>query len=205
MRFWNTIKSNYPLKISAGVFAVFIWFYVALQNEYQTSIKMPINFELPDEASFVAETPHNEAIIDIKGKGSEILRLRFWSGRAIKYRIETKRGWTRVNLDKEDVSLPSWSEVSATSIEPKAFLVRVDKMVEKKLPVKPLIEPSINARVEPESVECRGGMDALKGIKSINTELVAVDTMNLPERVKVQLAPPQYITCNPTYVTIYFE
>lgn len=205
MKFWNLIRANYPLKISAGVFAVLIWSYVALQKEYQTTINVPVVFSLPNENSFVAETQQDEVVLGIKGKGSEILILRLLGRSKVHYKLDIDRGWTRVSLNEHDVSLAPWAEVSITSIEPSTFRVRVDRMIKKRLPVKPVIEPPVDVRVEPESIICRGGMDTFEGIRHIRTNLVAVDTMNLPENLNVKLDPPPLITCDPSYVTIYFE
>ena len=205
MKFWDIVKVNYPLKIAAGVLAVLIWSYVALQNEYQTTVNVPVIFNLTDEDLFVAETPHDKVVLDLKGKGSEILRLRLWGRIEVNYKLDADRGWTRVTLNKHDVSLAPWAEVSIISIEPAAFLVRVDRIVERTLLVKPVIEPDINVRVEPESIKAKGGMERFKEIREIKTELVAVDTMNLPKSLKVRLDTPIDITCTLPYVTIYFE
>ncbi|MDO9574919.1 MAG: hypothetical protein Q7J55_00135 [bacterium] len=204
-RIWKAIQSNFPLKLSAGILALLIWLYVVLQNEYQINFKVPLLFETKNDSVFVAETPLKEVILTVKGKGVDILRLRFWGRPTINYRLETDGGWTRVNIGEKNVFFPPWSDVSIISIGCKPFLVRVDKLVEKYLPVLPVIEPTIkDIKVLPESIRCRGGMETFKKIKHIYTKAVAVDTTQLPARKKISLDLPPDIICDPTFVVLYF-
>lgn len=205
-RIWKAISANYSLKISAGVLALLIWFYVVLQNEYQIDLTVPINFQIENDSAYVAETPQNDAVLNIKGKGGAILRLKFWGRLSIDYPLESARGWTRVSIDQNDISLPPWADITLLSIETKPFLVRIDKMIEKILPVIPVVEPTVkNIKIEPDSILCRGGIETFKEIKYIHTRPVAVDTIKLPPRKKAYLDIPPDITCDPTFVMLYFN
>ncbi|OYD13788.1 hypothetical protein CH333_10025 [candidate division WOR-3 bacterium JGI_Cruoil_03_44_89] len=206
-RIWKAIRANLPLKISAGVLALLIWLYVVLQNEYQINLKVPLVFETKNDSSFVAETAleKEEVGLTVRGKGADILRLRFWGRPTINYILDTDRGWIRVTIGKNNISFPPWSDVSVVSIECKPFLVRVDKMVQRYLTVLPVIEPAvIEARAVPESVKCSGGIEIFKNIKNIYTKPVAVDTTQLPARMKASLDLPPDITCDHTSVILYF-
>ncbi len=202
---WKVIRTNFSLKISAVILALLVWFYVALQNEHQIDIKVPLVFETESRDTFVAEAPVKEAVLTIRGKGADILRLRFWGRPTINYRLEIDRGWARVNIEKSNISLPPWSDISVVSIECKPFLARVDKMVERYLPVLPVVEPVIkDIKVVPESIRCSGGIETFKKIKYIHTKPVAVNTTQLPTSMKVSLELPPDISCDPTSVILYF-
>lgn len=204
-RLWKAIRINFPLKVSAAILALLVWFYVVLQNEYQIDIKVPLVFKTENHNAFVAEAPVKEAVLTIKGKGADILRLQFWGRPTINYRLEIDRGWARVNIEKNNISLPPWSNASVVSIECKPFLVRVDKMIERYLPVLPVVEPVIkDIKVVPESVRCRAGIETFKKTKYIHTKPVAVNTTQLPANVKVSLDLPPDISCDPTSVILYF-
>jgi hypothetical protein len=68
-----------------------------------------------------------------------------------------------------------------------------------------VVEPAVKTiRAVPESVRCSGGIETFKKIKYIHTKPVAVDTTQLPARIKVSLELSPEITCDPTSVTLYF-
>ncbi len=204
-RIWKVISANYPLKISAGVLALLIWFYVVLQKEFQIHLSVPIKYQIENDSAFVAEAPQNAAILNIRGKGGAILRMKFWGRLAINYPLEDSRGWTRVSIGESDISFPPWADVSLVSIETKPFLVRIDKMIERKLPVIPVVEPIFNnVEISPDSVLCKGGLEIFKEVKYIRTEPVAVDTIKLPKSKRAYLDIPPDVTCDPSYVTLYF-
>ncbi len=203
-KIWKAISANYSLKLYALVLALLIWFYVVLQNEYQINLVVPIDFQLENDSAFVAEPISNKAILNVKGKGGAILRLKFWGRLSINYTLESNRGWTRVNIGQNDISFPPWSDVSLLSIETKPFLVRIDKIIEENLPVVPIVEPTVkNIKVVPDSVRCKGGMEVFKEVKYIRTEPVAVDTTKLPSRKRANLDIPPDITCDHTHIMLY--
>ncbi|MCK4352799.1 hypothetical protein KAW65_05260 [candidate division WOR-3 bacterium] len=126
------ITANLGLKIFSLLIALLLWFYVMTERVYEKTLIIPLSFvNLSENLSF-AEQPPKSVKVRIRGKGKELIRLKFGEyPKIVSDFSKVRKGWKRVDLKKKDVNIPYWSKIEVLSDpNPKSFVVRIEKKQE---------------------------------------------------------------------------
>lgn len=200
---------NFWIKIGALILAISLWLYVAGEETIQAGLKIPIQFELAN-GMVVTEQKVDVLTISVKGRKEIISKLA--EGELI-----CEIDFTGSNyIERQTISfsvdrkyLPLSPEINVLEIIPDSLEVKIDKLVQKVLPIRVVTEgdPAPGYKVEgfvidPISAIVKGPEDYLKDMVYIDTEHVDVTGRLKSFRKMVLLksipmggdkAPPQFV------------
>lgn len=173
------LTHNLGMKLGAVVLALALWFYVAGEERVEIELKMPIQLDLAD-GTVVTEQDTTELKVLVRGRKEVISRL---MEKEIVSRIDFS-GYTEpqtiiLPIDRGDI--PVSQEVAILKILPIKFVVKIDKLAQKVLPVQVVTEgePAPGYKVEgividPISALVKGPEGYLKDLEYIKTESINV-------------------------------
>ncbi len=197
------IVGNFGIKILSLLTALLLWFHVTTEKRYEKTINIPIACVNLPEKLLLTKQPPKLVKIKIRGKGKELLRF----GRSIRVVLdlsETDLGWKRIDLKKEDVSIPYESKMEIASVPiPKSFIMRVEREVRREVKVVPNSKSEYKFKIIPKRVEILGGSSVYQ-INEITTEEIIVPP-ELPETLKVKLEVPEGIKISTDSVFVIFQ
>ncbi len=198
MKTW--INENLGFKIVALVVALVLWFGV--KTERSTEVLYPVPLEIvteSDQETIVAGVP--EAVdVRFSGTGKDLLRLGDQNYRVRKVLPAGRTGPRRVLLDPKDVADGGNLNVTAVAVEPNVLTLNVDRITQKRVPLRPLgpIEPARGyelegpVRFEPPSVTLIGARTVLSRIDTLTVDLSDLDGSRGDVRTSLSLRIPQY-------------
>jgi YbbR domain-containing protein len=176
---------NLGFKIIAVVVALVLWFGV--KTERQAEVAYPVVLEVvprSDDETVVSNVPTTVDVI-FSGTGKELLRLGDQNYRVRKLLEPGDPGPRRVILDIGDVTGSANLNVKPVGVRPSALTLTVDRVVSKRVPLKPLGTLTSSdrngldspVRFEPPTVTLIGANSILSTI-----DTVAVDLSNFRRR-----------------------
>lgn len=188
------LTHNSWIKLGALILAVSLWFYVAGEETVQTDLKMPIQFVLAD-GMVIAEQRVDSITISVSGRKDVISRLS-------EEELVCKVDFTKYTEQKtvaffiEKKYLPLDPEIAVLNIIPNTLEVKIDRSVQKIMPIKVVTEgePAPGYRVEsfvidPISAIVKGPEEYLKDMLYIDTEPVDVTGRQKSFKKMVPLKP----------------
>lgn len=203
----NWIAHNFWMKTGALILAAGLWFYVAGEETIHTDLKIPVHLMLAEDM-VVTEQKIDILTVSVSGRKDVITGL---SGEDIVCKVDFTK-YTEpqtVIFSIERRFLPLDPEVSVIGIIPENIEVKIDKLMQKVMPVKVATEgqPAPGYKVEgfvidPISAVVRGPEGVLKDMLYIDTEPVDVTGRQKSFKKMVPLkfitmagdkAPPQFV------------
>ena len=177
MRFFLT--KNPGLKLSAFLFAVALWFFVAGQSSTEVGFMVPLGFHgVPEDRAVKSGSP-GEVEVRVRGPKFVINNI---SPRQITAELDlsgAKEGINTYNILPDDIVVPTG--VKATLVRPSSVEVRVEGVLKAALPVKVRLtgRPArgykvARLKVAPGRVEAVGRRSEIESIDRIYTEPVDV-------------------------------
>jgi len=174
--FYRIFIYNYKIKLFCLLSAVFFWFYITLDNQYEHDFDVPLYFvNLPKDHTLMNPVP-SHVKVRFRGSGRAFLGFRFRDRKMVVDMLEISNN-TRVPLTLDMIhDIPSELNVKPIAIvEPKTLFLRWVKISERKIPVIPKIQCLLedgytqigDIELIPDSVTIRGPktwIDTLQGI-----------------------------------------
>lgn len=188
MKKW--LSNNLLLKVFSLLFAGLFWFY--LTSEQESELGFPVAIELSGLPSslVVSEGKIDHATIWLRGVRRNLFNLR---SEKMTFKVnleEAGEGIFVYPLTEEGIdSIP---DVLVEKIVPPVLNLKLEKLIKKRLAVKPKIKGSvprgyefINATVSPDFIQVRGRRSVLQGMKNINTYPVDISSITQPSNFEV--------------------
>ncbi|MEN3046894.1 MAG: CdaR family protein [Candidatus Hydrothermales bacterium] len=191
---------------------VLIWFFTVTEKNY--TVKRDINIEyvgLPDSLTFL-EPPPKKITATIKANGRNLLILKIFKPK-IFLRFENPiKGKNTYEIQSLILDVPNFVKIDELKFEQNFISVKLDKKVEKKVPVSVRIKGTPRAGYTVKSkkfegdVKLIGPLTLLLGIDSIRTNFVSVEKRekSFVEKVKV-ISPSQVVKVYPESVKVTIE
>lgn len=201
------LTHNFWIKLGAFVLAIGLWFYVAGEETVQTDLKIPIQFVLA-EGMVITEQKIDLLTISVSGRRDVISKLAEGELVCKVDFTNYKEPLTRAFTVERDL-LPLDPEITVLEIIPESLEVKIDRLVQKVMPVRVVTEgesaPGYKVEgfvIDPISAIIKAPSGYLKDMLYIDTEPVDVTGRQKSFRKMVPLksvpmvgekAPPQFV------------
>lgn len=197
-RLRSLILDNFIIKLFSLVFAAILWLHVVTRGTTEVDFVVPLELrDIPEDMVVAGDVP---GVVDVRVQGQEAIvkRLTVKDISAFISLKGAKAGEGFHNLTRDNISLPG--NMTVSSITPSEIRVRLEKLMQKTLPVKPVIQGKPAAgyilksvEVLPNSVRARGPASALRRISGIDTEKVDIDGASGGIEKRVKLDVPENV------------
>ena len=191
----NPFFGNIGKKTLAVVIAIALWIVANLEFDIERNIKVPLNFvNLKKELVIVNKPPEN---IDLRIRGPRSKLSSFANSNiSINYDLKDfKRGQNKINVKTEDVNFPRG--VQLITISPIEFDLQVDKVISKKVNIKPQIdnpdkgyEVLNSPELEPSKLLVKGPEKELNKLDEIYTTKISLEGEQSKFSIQVPLQSP---------------
>lgn len=195
MKILNLLFDNFLLKIFSLVVATGIWFFVVVANKPEINFVVPLEFEnIPQNMELLGEADYE---VEVRVKGAQSL-LSTLSSRQIKTKLdlaEAKAGETIYYLSSHNITLPL--DLQASKISPQQVTVKLEPIIERLVPIEPLIVgvPAEGYELKgvkafPETVRVKGAQSKVEELKSIRTASLNIAGSNTAVKEELDLVLP---------------
>lgn len=207
----NIMFRNWGLKLLAFFLAIVLYFNVALHQEREISLEIPLYVRgIPENLIGTGELP-KVVKVKFRGLGMGFLSLRSERPYLLVEVGSILPGLYQRPLVTEDVFVPSDVSVQAVEIvDPKGIAIDFDQLLERRLPVVPAItgRPSPGyirfgrEIVKPDSILVRGPERRLRSFELLRTEPVDITGRDGIVSRRVAIAAPSWCEAQPAEVTV---
>lgn len=174
------LSQNWILKLISLAFAVVLWFFVIGERKVEVSYIVPLEYQgLAEDMIIANEVPSS---VSVRISGPRALLMNHSAGDvSIAVDLEDlPAGFTSFKRLEESLNIPSGLKV--TRIAPSYVDVKLERIHEKAVPVRVLLEgkPVAGVRVkttstEPAQVVVAGAGSELKAVTEVTTEAISLD------------------------------
>lgn len=175
-----SILENYKIKLVVLVFAIFIWFFVITENEYENVIEIPVvTVNLPENKVILNEIP-DFVKVKIKGTGKDLIALGVSRAARLDLDLSHVEHSKTFAIESKNVFLsrPTGAIEIEEIIMPDSITVILDDHHEKKIPIVAKIKPHAapgftlvgEIKLNPDSVTISGPKSIVSQIDEVFTE-----------------------------------
>ena len=210
------IKANIGIKAGALFLAVLLWFHVATEKHYEVTVSVPVALQLPEDMA-ISEPPPKTAKVRLWGKGKHLLFLKLLHYSKVRLVVRANpKGPGRIRrvLSPMDVEVPKGLDVRALELlKPSVLEVEVDRRMNRKVPVVPVLEFSpapgyvaLAPKVRPDSVTVSGPEGIVRKVRTVRTDSLEVPTLRKSVSLELKVIPPSpLVSCLPPKVYVDLE
>lgn len=185
MNLRTSIVNNINLKVAAVIIAIILYTFAKGEQTADRHFSVPLILRnVPAGLTPVSRVPESIDIV-LTGDNKDLVRLGLWGEpyAAVDMVDAAADRVLRVGLSAANVFLPRDSGVSVAEIhDPKSLDIEIDRQLEKKVPVVPMIEGSPpdgyyvlgTPTSVPDSVTIHGPERVIRGLDAVPTEPLAV-------------------------------
>jgi YbbR domain-containing protein len=194
----SLVFDNFIIKLFSVVFAAILWLHVITRGTSEVDFVVPLELrDIPDDMVVVGDVP---GVVDVRVQGQEAIvkRMTVKDISAFISLKGAKPGEGFYNLTRANISVPG--KITVSSISPSDIRLKLEKLMQKELPVKPVIQGKPAAgyvlekvEVMPAIVGARGPAAALRRIYGIDTEKVDIDGASGGFEKMVKLDAPENV------------
>ncbi len=167
------MSKNLPLVIVSVVFAILLWFWINMKQEYQASVEIPVIPKNIRSGKALLKPLPQRVTTEFKAGGWQLAGLYFFSNLSYELDlINVEKHVDVVTNQRLNERVKSPSGVQAIRVEPDTISVFLDDYVEKTVPVVPQLDIAFRENygqvgktvVEPESITIGGARSILKDL-----------------------------------------
>lgn len=185
MLFRRAVTNNLNLKIGSVVVAVFLWLFAKGEQTGDRQFSIPLILRnVPDGLTTVERIPESIDVV-ISGDNKELVKLSFWGEpyAVLDMQEAAADRVFRVSLSPANVVIPRESGVQVVEVrDPKSLDLEVDRRLERRVPVEPLIEGGPaegyyllgSPASIPDSVTVFGPASVVQSVSSVVTEPLSI-------------------------------
>lgn len=187
------LSQNWILKLISLIFALVLWFFVMGERKQEIGLSVPLNLENVPAGMMVANEVPNLIDVRISGPRTLLMNLR---PQDISISVNLKGlepGVTSFKRLDERLNIPSALRV--TRLSPSYVDVKLDRVKEKKVPVKVAISgelPSgyklLKVNINPAKVLVEGAESELKDIHQVETDPIDLTSVKESFSLMVPIA-----------------
>lgn len=159
-----------------------LWFIAVLSNTYEVKKKIEIVYTgIPDTLTFTEPPPTHIPTL-IKADGKSLFMINFLKPKLIyEFSKKIKKGKNVIKIKNAKKMFPEILKIEKIEFLKKEFLVKIDRKIEKKLPVsvrikgKPRTGFVANPKTPSIKIKVEGPEILLKNIDTIKTDFISVE------------------------------
>jgi len=183
--FRSVVANNVNLKVASVVVAVFLWLFAKGEQTGDRRFTVPLVLRnVPEGLTTVERTPGTVDVL-LSGDNKELVKLRFWGEPyAVLDMSEAAADRVfRVSLSPANVVVPREAGVQVVEvIDPKSLDLEVDRRLERRIPVEPVIEGKLadgfymlgDPVTMPDSVTAYGPASVIQSVTSVVTQPLSI-------------------------------
>ena len=211
------ILNNYKIKIVVLTLAVFIWFFVVTENDYEYMVDVPVNVLNPPHGKEILNDIPGTAKIKVQGNGKALIALSLGRGARVDLDISEVESSKNFILTPKDIffSRASGSIRAKEIISPDSITVTLDKSEGKRVPIAPKIKiitaPGYTVvgeiKLSPDSVLITGPESLVSEVNEIYTQEVEYTdlTFDLGEIIPLAPLPSNKISTFKDQIEIFLD
>lgn len=191
----NLVFKNFGKKFVAFIAALLLWFATNVEQDIERNVSVEVNYvNLPSDFVIMNKPPET---LNVRVRGPRN-RLASLSRRDISLTLNLKKvstGMSRFEVQTEQIKSPR--EVHVVGISPAEIRLDVDRLVEKKVKVKPIIgvpdtgfEIIEEPEITPSEVMITGPKRIVSTLETIPTDLVSAAAVKSKFTIEVPLKTP---------------
>jgi len=176
----GSLTENWILKLISLIFALVLWFFVMGEKRQEVGFPVPLKLEnIPQGLMLANEVP---SLVDVRISGPRTLLMNL-SPQDISIAVDLKDlkpGLTSFKRLDERLNIPSALKV--TRLSPSFVDVRLERVKEKEVPVKVIIEGQpaegfrfVKVSSNPDKAVVSGAESELKDVREVETDPVSID------------------------------
>ena len=175
------------------VFTTGVWLSVSRGVDTLVTLQVPLEYTKRDLAMEIVSTSVNTVNLELEGSGALVKSIR---PDQVQVRVDlskSKAGPNTFNISRKNISLPPG--IVLKGVKPSVVDVELDVLIKKRLPIQidwsgRLPDHFIleEATVEPKTVEVIGGKRMLEKMKTLYTEKVPLDNLEVEGVLNVNVA-----------------
>lgn len=209
------MKRNIIIITISFIFALALWLYISLSDNYIVNLSIPVNLKLSQRQALASEIP-NTIDVTLRGKGWDLLTVML--GHKPVYNLDLSNYKKNVKISpisdlKSIIGIPE--HITVLNIYPDTLDIVFDNITEKYLKVKNNLtvipkEGYVivgNPRIEPDSVKVYGASSVIMKLKSIPTESLTIENVSqkFSKIVNLKDTLTNLIQIEPKTVTIFYN
>jgi hypothetical protein len=211
------ILRNYKIKLIVLTFAIFIWFFVVTENDYEYMIEVPVNIlNVPAGKVILNEIPRT-AKIKVHGIGKALIALSVSRGARVDLDLsEVERHKTFILEPKNVFFSRAGSSIEAKEIiSPDSINIILDDFINKKVVIVPKfdIKPAPgytvagDVKLNPDSLLISGPASLVSKIDEISTQEAEYTDLrsDLKEVIDLAPLPSDKITASTDKIEVYLD
>ncbi len=184
--------------IAAVLFAVALWGYTSLNEEYTTRITIPLEVQLPEDRALEQSLPE-EISLEVKGLGWHLFNIFFFnSSENCFIDLSAKRITDSIyTISRAEIlkGVRNLMNLNATDVQPEYMQMITGRITEKAVPVNPNLQilprdgfiMAEATMVQPQRVTIRGNDKIIKNIESWQTSPTTLKDVYRDINVSVSL------------------
>jgi len=179
LRFLKKLVSNWQIKFYMVILAIFLWIFVVLNQQYETSIDIPLEIvEMKSNKVLISDIPERVSV-RFSGSGKDLLIMQYIQQAWLELDIHTINYFYDYPLLSEYIVTPPNLEVEPLFIiGPDTAMIRLEDKLTRRLPVIANVDviPSpgyiLGGEVmsTPDSVTVSGPQTVVRRLRRIETE-----------------------------------
>lgn len=130
-QFFPFLTHNLGLKIFSLLLALLLWFHTRTERVYLLNYELPVEFVAIPDSLFVLNELPKSLKVDLRGKGKDLIMLRFSHPRAEINLHNLTPGKRELELTPSLLHLPENADFSLAAISPKAIELIVDQLAKR--------------------------------------------------------------------------
>ncbi len=193
------LLNNYKLKLVILLVAIFIWFFVITENEFEHVIDVPIAAVNISENKVLLNKLPNNAKVKIKGSGKDLIALSVSRGARLELDLSDVEKNKTFKLEPKNVILtrPTGSIITEEVITPDSITIILDDFKTKKIPIHPKIKLNLapghttvgEIQITPDSVLISGPESLVNTIEKAFTQEDEFIDLKFDIKKTILLAP----------------
>jgi hypothetical protein len=197
--YWN----RYKVKIASTFFAILVWFLIVIGETFDYITDVPISAETVSHDYIVTKPIPAKAKIHIKGQGMALLGFLLFREGSVDLNFEWKPGSQRIQLNENNVNLPSSSQkiMLIDLIEPTQVDITIEQLVTVTVPIINKTEVATlkgytvvgDILLEPQTCEIRLPKSKVDSASSVFTSTVKWQRVKYPVKEQVSLIVPKNV------------
>lgn len=199
---------NLGKKLFALILAVSLWFIANMEQDVERTMSIDVLYENLPQDLVIVNKPTDKITITARGTRGQIISL---SPKRLRYSIDLSSitpGLSKFEVHVGQLKVPRGVQI--VGITPAEIRVDVDRVVEKMVPVKPVIglpdtgyEIVDKPVVEPQEVMVQGPSRIMYNLKSVSTDTVSTTGVKSKFTIEVPLKVPPFVELvNPQTVRV---
>jgi YbbR domain-containing protein len=195
-RFTRIFAHNYMIKLFCLLSALFFWFYVTLESQFDYSTDVPLSITNAPEGWILLKPLPATVKVRFRGTGRSYVSFRFQE-RLIELDLWQVKNNTSVSLSPDMVKNLPMGVRALSVLDPESVVVHWDRFVERRVPVLPglALEPAEgftlvgDLALDPDSVMVSGPQSVVDTMAGVRTETRSYRGLVKDLKEKVPLVP----------------